>query len=214
MNDSKEFKPTKKMFLNEWLTAIGLLLMAIIAPIALSKLESISNTPIESNTVVLLWLSIGCIYSCCFTRFFVAWTLKEIFRDKQKILSNITMIIRWIYGVLLLLSLFPLIHISNEITSDNMIKAFNSFDSNWNAALCIFGLHLIFLGIVIIRSGFLSWILGVLVVIAGFGYMFDFIITLIIPNTTLTISGFTFIGEALLIIWLPINAIRLKKQNN
>jgi hypothetical protein len=59
MNDSKEFKPTKKMFLNEWLTAIGLLLMAIIAPIALSKLESISNTPIESNTVVLLWLSIG-----------------------------------------------------------------------------------------------------------------------------------------------------------
>jgi hypothetical protein len=95
-----------------------------------------------------------------------------------------------------------------------MIKAFNSFDSNWNAALCIFGLHLIFLGIVIIRSGFLSWILGVLVVIAGFGYMFDFIITLIIPNTTLTISGFTFIGEALLIIWLPINAIRLKKQNN
>jgi hypothetical protein len=124
------------------------------------------------------------------------------------------MIIRWIYGVLLLLSLFPLIHISNEITSDNMIKAFNSFDSNWNAALCIFGLHLIFLGIVIIRSGFLSWILGVLVVIAGFGYMFDFIITLIIPNTTLTISGFTFIGEALLIIWLPINAIRLKKQNN
>jgi hypothetical protein len=47
------------MFLNEWLTAIGLLLMAIIAPIALSKLESISNTPIESNTVVLLWLSIG-----------------------------------------------------------------------------------------------------------------------------------------------------------
>ena len=41
-----------------------------------------------------------------------------------------------------------------------------------------------------------------LVAVAGVGYLADSFGTILVPDCTLTISVFTFIGEALLIVWL------------
>ena len=66
----------------------------------------------------------------------------------------------------------------------------------------IFGLHLIGLGALLYRSVDFPRFLGGLVVLAGIGYLADALGRIFVPGYTLTISTFTFVGEALLIVWL------------
>ena len=77
-----------------------------------------------------------------------------------------------------------------------------SFNNGWDLALAIFGLHLVGLGVLLFKSVDFPKVLGALVAIAGVGYLADSFGTILVPDYTLTISVFTFIGEALLIVWL------------
>ena len=70
----------------------------------------------------------------------------------------------------------------------------------WPSA--IFGLHLVGLGGLLYRSADFPRFLGALVVLAGAGYLADSFGRIFVPGYTLTISTFTFVGEALLIVWL------------
>jgi hypothetical protein len=83
-----------------------------------------------------------------------------------------------------------------------------SFNSGWDIGLSIFGLHLLGIGFLLWKSAHFPRFLGVLVVIAGGGYLADSFGTILVPDYSLTISVFTFIGEALLIPWLLWKAIR------
>jgi hypothetical protein len=76
-----------------------------------------------------------------------------------------------------------------------------SFDTGWHLALGIFGLHLVGLGALLFRFT-APRLLAVLVVLAGIGYLTDSLGTIFVPGYALTISTFTFVGEALLIFWL------------
>ena len=83
-----------------------------------------------------------------------------------------------------------------------------SFNNGWDLALAIFGLHLVGLGALLFKSVDFPKVLGALVAVAGVGYLADSFGTILVPGYTLTISVFTFIGEALLIVWLFKLAIR------
>ena len=82
-----------------------------------------------------------------------------------------------------------------------------SFDTGWHLALGIFGLHLVGLGALLFGSA-APRLLAALVVLAGVGYLADSIGTILIAGYALTISTFTFVGEALLIVWLFWRAAR------
>ena len=82
-------------------------------------------------------------------------------------------------------------------------------------AQIFWGLWLFPLGYLVFRSGYIPRILGVLLIIAGFGYLIDSFAEFLLPNYDLTISMFTFIGEVLLLLWLLIkgvNADRWEKR--
>jgi membrane protein implicated in regulation of membrane protease activity len=84
-----------------------------------------------------------------------------------------------------------------------------SFDNGWIViAHAVFGLHLLGLGYLLFRSADFPRFLGVLVVIAGGGYLVDSFGMILVPDYALTISTFTFVGEALLIVWLFWRAIK------
>jgi hypothetical protein len=59
----------------------------------------------------------------------------------------------------------------------------------------------------VFRSGFLPRWLGVLLLIAGAGYLFDFFTSLLFPFAGVTVTQFTFIGELLLPLWLLIRGV-------
>lgn len=82
-----------------------------------------------------------------------------------------------------------------------------SFDTAWHLALGIFGLHLVGLGALLFRFA-APRLLAALVMVAGVGYLADSIGTILIADYGLTISTFTFVGEALLIVWLVRLAVR------
>jgi hypothetical protein len=83
-----------------------------------------------------------------------------------------------------------------------------SFDSGWDMSLAIFGLHLVGLGYLLFKSVDFPRFLGVLVVVAGVGYVADTFARILVSDFEFNISLFTFVGEALLIFWLLWRAIK------
>ena len=76
------------------------------------------------------------------------------------------------------------------------------FHAIWDAGLLIFGVHLALVGLAVVRAPSIpSWI-GLLVVLAGAGYLADAILVALVPGSPLAFAGFTFIGEVVLLIWL------------
>jgi hypothetical protein len=67
------------------------------------------------------------------------------------------------------------------------------------------------MGYLIFRSGFLPKVIGILLIIAGMGYLVDFTLFLLFPDVTLTVSNFTFIGEVALIFWLLIRGVNVEQ---
>ncbi|MFT3797960.1 DUF4386 family protein [Microbacterium sp.] len=76
------------------------------------------------------------------------------------------------------------------------------FHAIWEAALLIFGLHLILVGVAIIRATALPTLVGVLVLISGAGYAIDAVSMAISPSAPLTLGEVLFVGEVVLAIWL------------
>ena len=77
-----------------------------------------------------------------------------------------------------------------------------SFYNIWDFGLVVFSIHLLLLGYLVYKSGYLPKFLGVLLFIAGIGYAHDSISKILSTNYALTIGEFTFIGELLLIFWV------------
>jgi hypothetical protein len=50
--------------------------------------------------------------------------------------------------------------------------------------------------------------LGILLIVASFGYMFDGVAKIITPGYNKNVAAFTFIGEVVLIFWLFFAALR------
>jgi hypothetical protein len=84
----------------------------------------------------------------------------------------------------------------------------------YNIFLVFFGLYLLLIGYLIIRSAFMPWILGMLVAFAGVGYL-----TLLSPPLAHTLYPYTLapaaLGEPALMLWLlvvGVNAQRWTQQ--
>lgn len=78
-------------------------------------------------------------------------------------------------------------------------------------AQVFFGLWLIPLGILIYKSGFLPKVLGILLIVAAFGYLVDVVTFFLVPGLEVTLSEFTFIGELLLLLWLLIKGVNVEQ---
>lgn len=89
----------------------------------------------------------------------------------------------------------------------------NLHDQGVLIAQIFWGLWLFPLGYLVFKSGFIPKILGVLLVIAGLGYLIDCFGNFLLPNYDLTISVFTFIGEVLLLLWLLIRGVKGQQLN-
>jgi hypothetical protein len=74
-----------------------------------------------------------------------------------------------------------------------------------------FGLWLFPLGYLVFKSGFLPRILGVLLIMACFGYLIDDLIVFLLPNSDATLSLFAFIGEWLFALWLLIKGVNVEQ---
>jgi hypothetical protein len=74
-------------------------------------------------------------------------------------------------------------------------------------AQIFWGLWLLPFGYLIFKSGFLPKVLGILLMIGCFGYLFDVFSFFLFPNSRTPISHFTSIGELIFPLWVLIKGI-------
>jgi hypothetical protein len=101
--------------------------------------------------------------------------------------------------------------LANPDLSLNAIEAYNT---TWRIGLILFAGHLFLVGYLAFRAGFMPRWLGILVSIAGAGYLADGVATILVVDYVPTISTFTFIGEVALIGWLLWKAIRATRTSS
>jgi Domain of unknown function (DUF4386) len=85
------------------------------------------------------------------------------------------------------------------------------YEHGFTLAHIFWGLWLFPMAYLIFRSGFLPRIIGVLLAIAGLGYLVDFTLFFLFPDVTMTVSDFTFVGEVVLILWLLIKGVNVEQ---
>jgi hypothetical protein len=72
------------------------------------------------------------------------------------------------------------------------------------------GLWLFPMGYAVFKSGYLPRLIGILLMIGCFGYLFDSFTALLLPDFGFTIAQYTFIGELLLPLWLVVKGVNVK----
>jgi len=87
----------------------------------------------------------------------------------------------------------------------------NLHDNGLSIAEIFWGLWLFPMGYVVFKSGFLPRILGILLMIACFGYLIDSLAALLFPNLQVNILLFTTWGELFFILWLLIRGVNVEQ---
>jgi membrane-bound ClpP family serine protease len=80
----------------------------------------------------------------------------------------------------------------------------DAFNDLWVVALGLFGIHLLIIGYLTYRSGYVPRLLGVLLAIAGLGYAIDSVGIVLSQSPWTSVASYTFVGEFLFALWLVI----------
>jgi hypothetical protein len=202
--------------------ALSLLFIALLAPFAqfgaIQNLIVPADAAATTNNIVasagLFRTGIAAFLIVAILDVVVAWGLYVILRPANESLALLVAWLRVVYAAVFAYALVNLLDVAQLLQGTNatagsaaqiqaqVASSIASFGNGWDLALAIFGLHLVGLGALLFRSVAFPKFLGALVVLAGVGYLADSFGTILVPDYTLTISVFTFLGEALLIVWL------------
>lgn len=214
------------------IAGIGLLIMAIIAPIAnfsiiqelivyddtSTTIDNIINSTGLFRTAIFLFLIVALL------DIIIAWALYIFLKPINKYLSLLAAWLRVVYAAVLIMVLIYLINVlmlldgpvylsglSTDQINTHVMILLDVFNKGWEFGLILFGFHLLLLGYLFLKAGYMKWILGILLILAALGYLIDGIGKLLSTDYNLTISMFTFIGEVILIFWLLIKGRTIKE---
>lgn len=153
----------------------------------------------------------------------LVWSLNEYFKKVNESISRLSTFLRLSNCVIFAIAIFQLLDISYLINLnanlyinniDWQIKyLFNSFNNIWFIGLIFFGLHLIFLGFLILKSSEITNVIAYLLIFAGLGYLVDSVANIGYANynqykdifSTIVILP-SVIGEFSLTIWFLVKS--------
>ena len=152
-----------------------------------------------------------------------AWGLYEFLKPVNRSLSLIMAWFRLVYAAILgaaMLNLTDVLLLTGgdsfsvmppaEMIQAQVLLSIHAFYEAWSLGLVVFGVHVFFLGYLTYRSGTVPKILGVLLIIAFFGYLITNLADILIPGYKdyKMIVGLIFLipmlSEVALGIWLVI----------
>lgn len=87
------------------------------------------------------------------------------------------------------------------------VQFFINMQVQGDRATQILSLWVILLGFLLFKSGYLPKLLGILMMIAGVGYVADFLVFFLLPQLDVQIAGFAFLAEAAFPFWLLIKGV-------
>jgi len=190
----------------------GLLLMAILSPIAylntFQKLVKFDDPALTAqnilNSIGAFRTAILLLFAVALLDVLVAWGLYIVLMPVNKNLSALAAWLRVIYSGIFIYAISKLYVALQVITADGKqaMTFLKAFQSIWDMGLILFGFHLLLLGYLSFKSGYVPKWLGFFLLLAALGYIVDGLGKTLSPTYNLSISQFTFIGEVFLIFWL------------
>ena len=151
----------------------------------------------------------------------IAWALMQVLSPVHQGLSRLSAWFRLAYSGVFLVAISQLAGIprllgtpddggfsAEQLQSQALLKV-DTFHDIWFAALILFAVHLALAGYLAFRSGFVPRVIGVLLVVAGAGYAFDSVVSVLTESAPFVASNVTFLGEFLLGVWLLFRGRRI-----
>lgn len=154
----------------------------------------------------------------------LAWTLYYLLMKANKKISSLAALFRIVNAAIFGLALMYLMNVLNMLPDaknniqmgNEILSSFTGFNATWLIGLIFFGFHLIILGYLIFKSGYIPKILGVLLLIAGAGYLIDSFANILLPAYNNYKDIFTMIvllpgiiGELSFTIWLLLKGSKI-----
>lgn len=157
----------------------------------------------------------------------LAIPLYHLLKQTSKKMAKLSSIFRFTNGLVFFGALQALFLIgyqayqSPQTVSTEVLSHMETFIFIWNLGLLIFGIHLLLLGILLVKSSSFPSLIGILLVVAGLGYWVDIIAQFFYANYTEYASTFenivilpAVLGEFSLTLFLLIKGVRLPKNPN
>lgn len=170
----------------------------------------------------LFRLGVALLYVVIVLDVVLAWALLRVFSPVNRDISRLAAWFRLAYAGVFMVALGHLAGLPDLLNSQDYSTAFtpeqlqahallktDSFADIWMAGLLLFGVHLFLLGFLVIRSGYVPKVIGVLLLVAGIGYPLDTFVSVFSEGSPFTVSTFTFLGEFLLGVWLLVRGRRM-----
>ncbi len=194
---------------------VGLLAMSVLSAlgylVAVKGLVVPGNAARTANKVAdhegLFRFGILSLYVVAALDVVVAWALYRVFEPVSDALSKLAAWLRVAYAGVFVLAINQLVAVLSVRTPT--LGHINSFTNIWDAGLVLFGLNLFVLAYLTSRSGYVPRLLGVLLAIAGFGYVFDSAVRALARGSSPDVSAITGIGEFAFALWLVIRGRRI-----
>ena len=145
----------------------------------------------------------------------MAWGLYVVLKQVSTSLSLLAAWFRLVYTAIFAMALLNLVN-ALRLASDTgylavvggdqlqyqVMLSLNAFADGWAIGYVFFGLHLFFLGYLVFKSDYIPKILGILLLVAGTGYLIEYFGKFLFPDLNITIGIITGWGELLFMIWL------------
>jgi hypothetical protein len=215
------------------IAGVGLLVLAALA--AFAKVVALDGlvTPGDaartatdiSASLTLFRSGIVSVFAVVALDVLVAWALYRVFARVDGPMSLLAAWLRLAYAAVFLVAAALLLEVPRLLDGGGYVSVFpveqrqaqalasiDAFGDVWNAALVLFGLHLLVLGYLAYRSRFVPRALGVLLAVAGAGYVVDSIVAVVAPHSVPTLSTVTFLGEFLLAVCLVTRGRRVSED--
>ena len=165
----------------------------------------------------------------------VAWAFYVFLKPVNKSLSLLAAWFRLLYTAVFGLALLYLVIVLRLLSDADYLTvigtdqfhaqvmlSLNAFSDGWAIGyVCFFSLHLFVLGYLVYKSGYIPRILGVLLIIGGFGYLIGNVAILLLPNYeayeavfSLVIPLLTIPGEVLFAFWLLFKGAKIPEMKN
>ena len=144
----------------------------------------------------------------------VAWALFTVFEPVNSRLSTLAATFRVAYVGIFVVAIAQLTGVLRllpraEELSAQVLSGIHAFEDIYSAGLVLFGFHLMLLGLLVWRGAYAPRFLGILLALAGLGYVVDSFGVVLFAGYALEVATFTFVGEVVLIFWLLLRGRRI-----
>jgi Domain of unknown function (DUF4386) len=199
------------------IAGLALALMAVLAVfgnfVAIQSLVTpgdAAKTAIDiSNSEALFRWGIASLIVIAVLDVVVAGALLRLFEPVNRSVSITAAWFRVAYAAVYLVAVIQLVFALGLLGDPNEAqRAIDAYETIWLVGLILFGVHLLLIGYLAYRSAFMARVFGVLLVVAGLGYIADGFVAVLVRGPSISIGQFTFIGEVALIFWLLIKGTR------